>query len=205
MTAEHALEVQTVFRGVVIGTKYVLPPSRHRSVRSRRHARRCTFSIGSSAQADAPVAPAFLRHLAEDQRGVTHPLIAPGPLARRRRRRALRDHARAGHERHDLRRHAHARAAHRARRRHARAARRARASRARAPGLRRGHVPGRARGARGGGAGRALLLARDRESLSRRHRARRGDAALAAHDDADRSARAGARRLLDRSRDGEAS
>jgi TonB family protein len=80
MTAEHALEVQTVFRGVVIGTKYVLPPSRHRSVRSRRHARRCTFSIGSSAQADAPVAPAFLRHLAEDQRGVTHPLITAAGL-----------------------------------------------------------------------------------------------------------------------------
>src|SRR4051794_26244601 len=80
MTAEHALEVQTVFRGVVIGTKYVLPPSRHHSVRSRRHARRCTFAIGSSAQADAPVAPAFLRHLAEDQRGVTHPLITAAGL-----------------------------------------------------------------------------------------------------------------------------
>jgi len=80
MTAEHALEVQTVFRGVVIGTKYVLPPSRHSSVRSRRHARRCTFSIGSSAQADAPVAPAFLRHLAADQRGVTHPLITAAGL-----------------------------------------------------------------------------------------------------------------------------
>ena len=80
MTAEHALEVQTVFRGVVIGTKYVLPPSRHHSVRSRRQARRCTFAIGSSAQADAPVAPAFLRHLAEDQRGVTHPLITAAGL-----------------------------------------------------------------------------------------------------------------------------
>ena len=80
MTAEHALEVQTVFRGVVIGTKYVLPSSRHRSVRSRRQARRCTFAIGSSALADAPVAPAFLRHLAEDQRGVTHPLITAAGL-----------------------------------------------------------------------------------------------------------------------------
>jgi TonB family protein len=80
MTAEHALEVQTVFRGVVIGTKYVLPPSRHRSVRSRRHARRCTFAIGSSALADAPVAPAFLRHLADDPRGVVHPLIEPASL-----------------------------------------------------------------------------------------------------------------------------
>ena len=75
MTSEHALEVQTLFRGVVIGTKYVLAPSRHSHVRSRRHARRCTFAIGSSARADAPVAPTFLRHLAADPRGVTHPLI----------------------------------------------------------------------------------------------------------------------------------
>jgi len=80
MAAEHALEVQTVFRGVVIGTKYVLSPSRHHSVRSHRHARRCTFAIGSSAQADAPVAPAFLRHLAAEQRGVSHPLIEPALL-----------------------------------------------------------------------------------------------------------------------------
>lgn len=77
MTAEHALEVQTVFRGVVIGTKYVQSPSRHRSVRSNRYARRCTFAIGSSARADAPAAPAFLRHLADDPRGVIHPLIEP--------------------------------------------------------------------------------------------------------------------------------
>ena len=209
MTAEHALEVQTVFRGVVIGTKYVLPPSRHHSVRSRRHARRCTFAIGSSAQADAPVAPAFLRHLAEDQRGVTHPLITAAGLDGDGVRdaagddAALRDHAGAGHERRDLRRHAHARAAHGARRRHPRPAHRARAPRARAPGLRRGHVPGCARGARGGGAGGALLVERNREPLSRRHRARRGDAAAAAHDDASRSARAGARRLRDRSRHGE--
>ncbi len=80
MTAEHALEVQTLFRGVVIGTKYVLVPLRHRPVRSRRHARRCSFAIGSSAHADAPVAPAFLRHLAADPRGVTHPLIEPAPF-----------------------------------------------------------------------------------------------------------------------------
>ncbi len=80
MTAEHALEVQTVFRGVVIGTKYVQAPSRHRSVRSNRHARRCTFAIGSSARADAPAAPAFLRHLADDPRGVIHPLIEPERL-----------------------------------------------------------------------------------------------------------------------------
>lgn len=80
MTAEHALEVQTLFRGVVIGTKYVLAPARHRSVRSRRHARRCTFAIGSSARADAPVAPAFLRHLAADPGGVFHALIEPAPV-----------------------------------------------------------------------------------------------------------------------------
>src|SRR5581483_7094353 len=80
MTAEHALEVQTVFRGVVIGTKYVLAPSRHRPVRSRRHARRCTFAIGSSVHADAPVAPTFLRHLADDPRGVIHPLITSAAL-----------------------------------------------------------------------------------------------------------------------------
>ncbi len=80
MTAEHALEVQTVFRGVVIGTKYVQAPSRHGSVRSRRHARRFTFAIGSSAHADAPAAPAFLRHLAADPRGVIHPLIEPERL-----------------------------------------------------------------------------------------------------------------------------
>ncbi len=80
MTAEHALEVQTVFRGVVIGTKYVVAPARHRPVRSRRHARRCTFAIGSSARADAPVAPAFLRHLADDPRGVAHPLITLAAL-----------------------------------------------------------------------------------------------------------------------------
>jgi TonB family protein len=80
MTAEHALEVQTVFRGVVIGTKYVQAPSRHRSVRSNRHARRYTFAIGSSAHADAPAAPAFLRHLADDPRGVIHPLIEPERL-----------------------------------------------------------------------------------------------------------------------------
>ena len=52
MTDAHALEVQTLFRGVVIGTKHV--------TRTRRGRRRPLFVIGSSARADAPVPAQYL-------------------------------------------------------------------------------------------------------------------------------------------------
>ncbi len=69
MTVEQALEVRTLFRGVVIGTKYVVAPTR------RSHARTSTFVIGSSVKADAPVAPTFLRYLGDDA-NAAHTLIA---------------------------------------------------------------------------------------------------------------------------------
>ena len=54
MTEAHALEVQTLFRGVVIGTKHVTRP------RARRGRTRPLFVIGSTARADAPVAAEYL-------------------------------------------------------------------------------------------------------------------------------------------------
>ena len=69
MTGEQALEVQTLFRGVVIGTKYVVAPTRRRPL-----SRASTFVIGASARADAPVGAAFLRHLGEEAGG-GHALI----------------------------------------------------------------------------------------------------------------------------------
>jgi hypothetical protein len=58
MTDAHALEVQTLFRGVLIGTKQVTRTHTH--TRSRRGRARPLFVIGSTARADAPVAAACL-------------------------------------------------------------------------------------------------------------------------------------------------
>ena len=209
MTAEHALEVQTVFRGVVIGTKYVLPSSRHRSVRSRRQARRCTFAIDRRrwpTRRSRPRSCGTSPKISAGSRTADHRGGARrGRRVRRRRRHrapyaitlapgmsgAIYDGTRTR-----------ARCARSPTESRPGRALRSHATRTRA-WTRRGHVPGRARGGRGAGAGRALLLERDREPLSPRHRARRGAAADPADGDARRSARAGARRLLDGTRAGE--